>query len=306
MKLCADSPKIMISLLMIALSGCAVTGKFSVNFEQAGELGFNKARTIQLGRLVNVAYQIFDRQREAKENQPNPPFPEPFLSSFTPLVNLQGVDNVDRVTKTFYGHVSRLDAEPTTIVISIRGTSGVQEWIDDVKVELVNYSDNPEFGRVELGFKEIFNSLTIAAPGSTGFTPLDDYLVTLENLDRVIVVGHSLGSSIATLVAFNIKQTKIANDVQLLTFASPRTGDHKFVEAFGKLIKDSVRVVNEPDLVPRIPPQLLGYRHIRHELKIDAKQDKNIKHSIACFHSLHSHLHMLHSVLKVAESCVTD
>ena len=295
--------KVMIFLLMAALSGCAVLGKFPVNFKQAGKLGFDKTKIIQLGQLVNVAYQIFDGQREAKENHPNPAFPEPFLSGFTPLVNLQGVDNVHRATKEFYGHVARLDAAPTTIVVSIRGTSDAQEWIDDVKVKLVGYSGNPEFGLVELGFKEILDSLTVATPSSTEFTALDDYLAALENVDRIIVVGHSLGSSVATLAAFNIKQAKIANTVQLLTFASPRTGDYEFVEAFQKQIKDSVRVVNEPDLVPRVPPRPLHYRHIWHELEVDSKDDHGIKHSVVCFHSLLTYLHMLDSDIKVAESC---
>ena len=306
MKLRIGRTKVIVFLLMAALSGCAVLGKFPVNFKQAGKLGFNKTKIIQLGQLVNVAYQIFDEQRAAKENHPSPAFPEPFLTGFTPLVNLQGVDNVHHVTKEFYGHVARLDSAPTTVVVSIRGTSDVQEWIDDAKTKLVNYSDNAEFGRVELGFKQIFQSLTIATPNSTEFTPLDDYLVALENVDRIIVVGHSLGSSVATLVAFDSKQAKIASKVQLLTFASPRTGDFEFVEAFQKQIKDSVRVVNEPDLVPRVPLRLMHYRHIWHELKIDSKDDHDIAHSVVCFHSLLTYLHMLDNDIKPVKSCVAN
>ena len=306
MKLRTSTTKVIFLSLMIVLSGCAVLGEFAINFEQASKHGFHKTKIIQLGQLVNVAYQIFDGQRAAKENHPSPAFPEPFLSGFTPLVNLQGVDNVHRTTKEFYGHVSRLDSAPTTIVVSIRGTSDAQEWIDDVKVDLVSYSGNPEFGRVELGFKEILNSLTTAAPSSTEFAALDDYLASLENVDRIIVVGHSLGSSVATLAAFKFKLAKLASDVQLLTFASPRTGDHEFVEAFEKVIKDSVRVVNKPDLVPRVPPKILAYRHIWRELEIDSKQDKSIKHSVVCFHSLLSYLHILDNDIQVAESCVAD
>jgi triacylglycerol lipase len=49
----------------------------------------------------------------------------------------------------------------------------------------------------------------------------------------------------------------------LYTFGSPRVGDQNFAQAFTEKIGDrTFRVVNGNDIVPRVPPQLNGYKHV--------------------------------------------
>ena len=213
------------------------------------------------------------------------------------------MDKDYHTTKEFYGHVAKMSAAPATLVISIRGTSDAQEWLDDAKFLMTDYSDNPDFGRVEEGFREIFASFTVSLPGEKGSTSLGNFLAGFGDIKRLIVVGHSLGSSLATLVAFDADVSNYAGHVQLLNFASPLTGDARFVKAFQHRIKDSVRLVNEPDLVPRVPPPLFGYRHIWHELKVDSHQQKSIERNVGCYHSLLTYLHMLDSNINVIEQC---
>lgn len=299
---------VLVLVAATSLSGCILAAKYPIDIEQAAGLGFSKSEMLQLGGLVNVAYVIFNKQLEDKKNNPNPPFPSPFFSGFTPIVNLQAVDNIHRSTKEFYGHLSWLGpAQDGTLVISIRGTSDVQEWIDDAKFELVKYNDNKEFGRVELGFKEIVSSFTVSTPNEEGFTLLDNFMNGYKGkVKRIFVVGHSLGSSLATLVAFDADVSGYADQVQLLTFASPLTGDAKFVKVFQSRIKDSIRVVNKPDIVPRVPPPLFGYRHIWRELEIDSYPDKRINHSIVCYHSLLTYLYVLNGgTSELAKGCAT-
>lgn len=294
---------IIICASLIMLSGCAITGKYEVDMQQADELGFSKKEMIELGQLVNIAYELFNGGK--KPQNPNPEFPADFVPGYTPIRNLQGVDNIHRKTKEFYGHLSWLDADPGTLVISIRGTSDAQEWIDDAKFELVDYSDNKEYGCVELGFKEIFSSFTVSKPGGE-YSPLDEFLQSEAGIKKIIVVGHSLGSSLATLVAFDADVSGYAEQVQLLTFASPLTGNAKFVKAFQARIKDSVRIVNHPDIVPRVPPEIFGYRHVWHELEINSKDNPGIKHSILCYHSLLTYLHVLDEEIPLAGNCAKE
>ncbi|MBT8115106.1 MAG: lipase family protein [Arenicella sp.] len=300
---------VLLLAIVLSLSACGIVKpEYPIDMEQSAALGFDKPAILTFGRLVNLAYKIFDAQLKDNRNDPNPPFPSPFQAGFTPIANLQGMDS-SKGRKELYGHLSWLGPEQHgVLVISIRGTSDRQEWIDDWKLGKVHYNDNRDFGRVELGFKEIFASFTVSKPDAAVFVQLDTFMRGLKHrLNRIIVVGHSLGSSLATLVAFNATISDYADEVELLTFASPLTGDAKFVSAFQSRIKNSVRVVNKPDLIPRVPAPYFGYRHIWHELEIDSHPIKRIKHSIACYHSLPTYLYVLDGgISRLEEQCVVD
>ena len=275
--------------VLFLLAGCASSGKYPVRWDQINQVGFSQEEVIELGQLVNIAYTLFD----GNEADYNPAFPNPFLTGFKPMMNLQAEDDVYTNGKELYGHLSMLEDSPGTLVISIRGTSDDQEWIDDVKFFKEPFSDNKEYGRVELGFKEVFSSFTVSKPGDNVSTPLNEHLANLQNVERIVVVGHSLGSSLATLVAFDSSVNRYAPDIDLLTFASPLTGDKAFVRAFQSRIKDSLRIVNKPDIVPRVPPTLFGFRHMWHELEINSRSQSYIKHGLVCFHSLLTYLNIL-------------
>ena len=82
------------------------------------------------------------------------------------------------------------------------------------------------------------------------------------------VTGHSLGAPLATYyVAENALVHKIRNPV-LYTFASPRVGDRDFVDVFNSLGLTSWRIVNKPDIVPRVPPALF-FQHVNAEKVYD-------------------------------------
>jgi triacylglycerol lipase len=296
------------------LSGCATKGKYEVDLIGAEKLGFSEARIVHLGRLVVIDYYLFDTKKGE-----NPPFPnsttfhndKDLLKIYTPIMNLQGRDRIDSPDREFYGHIWSIESEPGTLVISIRGTSDAQEWIDDVKFEMVKYSETRDLGHVERGFQEIFSTFTVSKPPSSSkgydakvsYNPMNEYLSNIKGINTIIVVGHSLGASLANLVAFDAVESNFAENIQLLTFASPLTGDAKFVEIFQSKITDSIRIVNQPDIVPRVPPKLFGYRHIWHQLEIDSYPNAGIKHSVACYHSLLTYLHMLDSAIPVAPNC---
>lgn len=284
-------------------SACVVKPKYPIDFNQAAKLGFQKDYIVRLGDVVNAAYGVFDQQTKDRCFKPNPPFPEKFPIGFKPILNLQGVDNLKHPFKEFYGHVSWQLPAKKTLVISIRGTSDIQEWIDDAKYTLVPYSPDSADGKVEQGFSEIFRSMTVSAPvqkkcseteaAEVKFESLGNYLAGLSSVDEIVVVGHSLGSSIAALVAFQAKQLLSKAEVKLLTFASPLTGDAQFVGTYQSQIIDSVRVVNRPDIVPRVPPPFMGYRHTWHQLQIDSYPMHEVKRSVVCYHSLDTYLYVL-------------
>ncbi len=299
-------------IVILWLAACDIKGKYPISWEKTTELGFEHKDIIDLGRLILIDYALFDGDpKRANPEFPNAKsFPEDanLLTRYVPIANLQGQDKEARFKessqlKELYGHVWRSSQTPSTIVVSIRGTSDEQEWIDDAKFELVPFSSNPKDGNVELGFNEIFKSFTVSQPNDEKFTALDDYLSRLRNVKKIIVTGHSLGSSLATLTAYQVTRLRSNAKVQLLNFASPLTGDPKFAKAFQSKITDSIRIVNKPDIVPRMPFPLFGYRHIWHELAISSYSKPDIVNSVLCYHSLNTYLHVLDNSVSLEPSC---
>lgn len=288
------------------ISACSEAPKHEINWAQVPDHGFQHTEVVELGRLILMDYALF----EATPKKPNPELPnadsfpayEALLSKYTPILNVQALDDPKNTQRELYGHIWLDQQTPERLIISLRGTDDTQEWIQDFKFEMVSYL--PKSCCVELGFSQIQSSLSVASPENTTGIALVDYLASQKQITQITVVGHSLGSSVATLTAFHTQNLFRKIDVKLLTFASPLTGDQNFVNSLQANIKNSVRIVNTPDLVPRTPLKEFGYRHIWHELAINSDSRKHIVDSIACHHSLNTYLHILDSSVPVASNCI--
>src|SRR5262245_516119 len=113
---------------------------------------------------------------------------------------------------------------------------------------------------VHHGFREALDAVwpeVVAA-----LTPLADRPVWFT--------GHSLGGALATLAADRcVRQRAMLGLGDLggvYTFGSPLVGNRHFVDGFNSRVHGrSFRFVNDQDGVPRVPPQLLGYRHVNTE-----------------------------------------
>jgi hypothetical protein len=292
--------------MSVALSACSEAPKHEINWAQVPVHGFQHKEVVELGQLILMAYVLF----EATPRHPNPELPsteyfpayEALLSNYTPIFNIQAQDNPDNKQKVLYGHIWLDQESSERLIISLRGTDDSQEWVQDFKFEKVDYL--PENCCVELGFSEIQKSLSVTSPDHTTDVALIDYLASQKQINEITIVGHSLGSSIATLLAFHTQSRLNKADVKLLTFASPLTGDQNFVNSLQANIKSSIRIVNTPDLVPRTPLRKFGYRHIWHELAINSNSRKHIVDSVSCNHSLNTYLHILNSNVPIELSCI--
>ena len=96
-----------------------------------------------------------------------------------------------------------------------------------------------------------------------------DALTPLGNRP-VWFTGHSLGAALATLAGDRFQRQRQVRGFGELggiyTFGSPLVGNRAFVDGFnGRCLDRSFRFVNDQDVVPRLPPPLLGYRHVNTE-----------------------------------------
>uniref|UniRef100_A0AAF5PUP3 Fungal lipase-type domain-containing protein n=1 Tax=Wuchereria bancrofti TaxID=6293 RepID=A0AAF5PUP3_WUCBA len=73
---------------------------------------------------------------------------------------------------------------------------------------------------------------------------------------QVKFTGHSLGGAIASLAATRtvIQRLRTGNQIKLITFGQPRTGDYQFATYHNTYIPFSFRLVHHLDLVPHLPP----------------------------------------------------
>jgi hypothetical protein len=112
----------------------------------------------------------------------------------------------------------------------------------------------PQGGMVHTGFVKALDSVWDSVQAWLG----------ANRATRLCFVGHSLGAGLAT-VAFS--RAGLAN-ARLVTFGSPRVGDHAFVAGLHAPAVE--RYVNCCDIVPNIPPEgFLGYTHIEPMRYID-------------------------------------
>jgi triacylglycerol lipase len=107
----------------------------------------------------------------------------------------------------------------------------------------------------------------------SGFNREVDHLwPMLEELLRddkqpVWFCGHSLGAAMATICAYRCQKSSIVGDPQELhTFGSPRVGNRVYIR---HAAVTHYRWVHNNDVVTRVPPVFMGYRHCGDEIYFD-------------------------------------
>lgn len=141
-------------------------------------------------------------------------------------------------------------------VVVCRGTEP-NDW-NDIKADLDLATVIAETaGRVHRGFKREVDDL---------WPRLE--LALVNNRLPLWFTGHSLGGAMATICASRCHLSHISSNPRALyTFGSPRVGNRRYVD-FVQL--EAFRWVNNNDIVTRVPPWWLGYRHKGQEVYLDS------------------------------------
>lgn len=175
-------------------------------------------------------------------------------------------DTVDKVAKHFGfedAHFIDRDGAQAYVfeyewdcVIACRGTQG-NEW-NDIKADLNAFMIIAEtVGKVHKGFK----------------TEVDDLWPEIEkvvenNTKPLWFTGHSLGAAMAQICAGRCAVADIpAMPTSVCTFGSPRVGNKRYIN---NVEVEHIRWVNNNDVVTRVPPPWMGYRHNGQEIYVDS------------------------------------
>jgi len=152
-----------------------------------------------------------------------------------------------------------------TLYIVWRGSSSPKDFLKDAQVKKVNFVEPGE--KVHNGFYTAFESVKEDLYSSI------NYIISnkLDKIKSVVICGHSLGAALTVISSYMICKDfpQIAHLVKNVTIGCPRVGNSIFKDNYNKLVTKSIRIVNDKDLVTRIPK--IGYTHINEGITLNEK-----------------------------------
>jgi hypothetical protein len=152
-----------------------------------------------------------------------------------------------------YGYLAANGAGDTYVAV-IRGTDGAEEWIDDF---VFIAEQRPGFpGRVETGFMDIYRSMNYRPLSGGPPVKLSDGIKAAASGADVLILGHSLGSTLAEALAFELTDATSVGSARVaaIMYASPKLGDHDFATGFDAQVANYTVINYEHDVVPTVPP----------------------------------------------------
>lgn len=162
------------------------------------------------------------------------------------------------VKRVFFGFLARNNTDPTSYVAVVRGTDGFVEWVVDAEFLLIPHPRHAG-AHVEQGFWSIYQTMSLADP-VTGVTTHQNAAEGVEKVvgakGTVVVMGHSLGSALATYFADDLAD-RLGPNLSACLFASPRTGDAAWAALFARTVKAYQLFNYIIDIVTHVPT--LGY-----------------------------------------------
>jgi hypothetical protein len=231
---------------------------------------FDINEAIQLGQVLQAAYEVPAGDLTQRAGELIPTQYDPFSRGYTILSTIYGNDlitdwNPSRGANIVsYGYV--VQDEGRNLVIVVRGTEGIAEWMHDAAFLQKPYPFMVGAGMTEDGFTTVYEHLSVD-PGLQ--LRLADCLASLPiraPIESISICGHSLGGALVTLLALELYGKHGVNP-SVYTYASPRTGDDLFAATYDALIPETYRIANQLDLVPKLPladpgPLLPHYQHV--------------------------------------------
>ncbi|TYI64264.1 hypothetical protein E1A91_D09G076100v1 [Gossypium mustelinum] len=148
------------------------------------------------------------------------------------------VVDIQNCLQGFVGVAKDLNA----IVIAFRGTQ------DNSDLDL-KYPGMPN-AMVHHGFYTAYHNTTIRPGILYAVKKAKEFYGDLD----IMVTGHSMGGAMSSFCALDLTVNHEAKNVQVITFGQPRIGNAAFASYYGKLVPNTVRVTNEHDIVPHLPP----------------------------------------------------
>ncbi|KAK7331334.1 hypothetical protein VNO77_25556 [Canavalia gladiata] len=159
------------------------------------------------------------------------------------------VVDVEHCLQAFVG----VAEDPHAIIIAFRGTNehSLQNWIEDLywKQHDINYPGMAD-AMVHRGFYTAYHNTTIRPAILDAVERAKKFYGDIP----IIATGHSMGGAMASFCGLDLTVNQHEKDVQVMTFGQPRIGNAAFACLYSKLVPNTIRVTNDHDIVPHLPP----------------------------------------------------
>lgn len=153
-------------------------------------------------------------------------------------------------------------------VVVFRGTdsSSWYNWAENMRAWRTDASypvpGAPTALRIHSGFLILWNSSSMATTIKAAFGEM----LEKHPAGPTLVLGHSMGGALAQLAALDLGIAYKLEDVKAYTFGSPRVGNSVFADFFNEHVTEAWRFTHGRDIVPSVPPILLGFHHVSREV----------------------------------------
>jgi hypothetical protein len=182
--------------------------------------------------------------------------PDGYASSWSSFYGWEGLDPALPAIAKKFAVVFRSAQTPGLFLVAIRGTETPDEWIADAAFPTAAFPGAAGI-EVEGGFLDVYTRWPARQSPPSLRESLFAYLKSVT-VSQLIVTGHSLGSALAALFAFDVA-TNLNVTPTLVTYACPNVGTAAWAAAFKAAVPDAFRVYNSQDIVPFLPPTNMGY-----------------------------------------------
>jgi predicted lipase len=138
------------------------------------------------------------------------------------------------------------------IIISFRGTDSKTNWKYNFRFckKIIPYDNFSSKIRVHSGFLSTYKSVR---------KKIHEKIP--ESACKIIITGHSLGAAAAILCAVDLQYNFRNKDIEVYVYGCPRVGNKYFAKSYNKRVFKTLSFINGNDVVTKLPPAFLGYRH---------------------------------------------
>jgi len=260
-------------------------------------------QAIKFAQLVNTAYAVDPTNVANSAGQPKSAGGTNYTVITTVYANDLATDlNPLRGTNIVSIGFILQAVGASDVVIAIRGTEGIFEWVQDAKFGMVQCPFLAGAGNTEDGFTDMYSSLRTGAAGNAspsvvGTLGALPFPTPVNGSTSLTICGHSLGGALVTLLALDIAANTIFKNPTVYSYASPRTGDQTFVNMYDRMVLSTFRIANRMDLVPKLPLPPL-YDHVGGLYELNPVQwlplppKVLVKPELACEHILDTYLYL--------------
>lgn len=188
------------------------------------------------------------------------------MAIFSELASKDGVGVSDDLSGTGFTLTKFIDLKKTdtqafivsskdNIVIFYRGTKDRQDIKTDLNFIKDSAPSNKKGEEIHRGFKRAYDSVKSQVAAEVK-------KLHKGSKRKVWVTGHSLGAALAGITVYDLEKNQGIIISGIYNFGQPRFSNKSFAKTYDKIFKSrTFRIVNNNDIVARIPLRAMGYQH---------------------------------------------